>query len=42
VTLINGEAPESSTVGLVLSVVSLAIMPTLASRPAWWRPRNVS
>jgi cation diffusion facilitator family transporter len=28
--LINGEEPESSTVGVVLSVVSLAVMPALA------------
>jgi cation diffusion facilitator family transporter len=34
--LIAGEEPDSSTVGLVLSVVSLAVMPTLA----YWKGRT--
>lgn len=34
--LVGDEAPEGSTVGLVLSVLSLAIMPTLA----WWKQRT--
>jgi divalent metal cation (Fe/Co/Zn/Cd) transporter len=29
-SLLSGEGPESSTVGLVLSILSLLIMPTLA------------
>jgi cation diffusion facilitator family transporter len=34
--LITGEEPESSTVGIVLSVVSLAVMPVLA----YWKGRT--
>jgi divalent metal cation (Fe/Co/Zn/Cd) transporter len=34
--LIGREAPETSTVGLVLSVLSLVIMPALA----WWKQRT--
>ncbi|MEK6328491.1 MAG: cation diffusion facilitator family transporter [Actinomycetota bacterium] len=34
--LVRGEEPESSTVGLVLSVVSLVVMPTLA----YWKQRT--
>jgi cation diffusion facilitator family transporter len=34
--LINGEEPESSTVGVVLSVLSLAVMPALA----YWKGRT--
>jgi cation diffusion facilitator family transporter len=34
--LINGEEPDSSTVGVILSLVSLAIMPTLA----YWKGRT--
>jgi cation diffusion facilitator family transporter len=34
--LISGEEPESSTVGIVLSVVSLAVMPALA----YWKRRT--
>lgn len=34
--LISREAPETSTVGLVLSVLSLLIMPLLA----WWKQRT--
>ena len=34
--LATDEQPESSTVGLVLSVLSLVIMPTLA----WWKQRT--
>jgi cation diffusion facilitator family transporter len=34
--LIGQDAPETSTVGLVLSVLSLAIMPALA----WWKQRT--
>jgi divalent metal cation (Fe/Co/Zn/Cd) transporter len=34
--LISREAPETSTVGLVLSVLSLLIMPALA----WWKQRT--
>jgi cation diffusion facilitator family transporter len=34
--LVTGEEPDSSTVGLVLSVVSLAVMPTLA----YWKQRT--
>jgi cation diffusion facilitator family transporter len=36
IALVEGEAPESSTVGLVLAVVSLAVMPTLA----YWKQRT--
>ena len=35
-SLIGREAPDRSTVGLVLSVLSLVIMPTLA----WWKQRT--
>jgi divalent metal cation (Fe/Co/Zn/Cd) transporter len=35
-TLVSGEAPERSTVGLVLSLVSLAVMPLLA----YWKGRT--
>ncbi len=35
-SLVTDEKPESSTVGLVLSVLSLAIMPILA----WWKQRT--
>jgi divalent metal cation (Fe/Co/Zn/Cd) transporter len=34
--LLQGERPETSTVGLVLSVLSLLIMPALA----WWKQRT--
>jgi len=34
--LVSGEEPDTSTVGLVLAVLSLAIMPTLA----WWKQRT--
>jgi cation diffusion facilitator family transporter len=34
--LVSGEAPETSTVGLVLSLVSLAVMPLLA----YWKGRT--
>lgn len=34
--LVSGEAPERSTVGLVLSLVSLAVMPLLA----YWKTRT--
>jgi cation diffusion facilitator family transporter len=34
--LVEGEAPENSTVGLVLAIVSLAVMPTLA----YWKQRT--
>ncbi|MEK6272502.1 MAG: cation transporter [Actinomycetota bacterium] len=34
--LVDGEEPESSTVGLVLSIVSLLVMPTLA----YWKQRT--
>jgi divalent metal cation (Fe/Co/Zn/Cd) transporter len=34
--LLGGERPDTSTVGLVLSVLSLVIMPTLA----WWKQRT--
>ena len=34
--LVDGEAPEGSTVGLVLSVLSLLVMPTLA----YWKQRT--
>lgn len=34
--LIDGEEPETSTIGLVLAVVSLAVMPTLA----YWKQRT--